>query len=136
MTSRLGLALVALLLLPLGAAGQNTLVASMNEVHAVTRTNILATARDVPGELYAFRPTEDVRSMGELLGHIADAQYLFCSAAAGEASPATGSVEQGADSKATVVAGLEASFAYCDGVYAGMTDVQAAQAGTSRSPMA
>ena len=34
----------------------------------------MATAEMLDEDLYAFRPTEEVRSMGELLTHIANAQ--------------------------------------------------------------
>jgi uncharacterized damage-inducible protein DinB len=128
MKLRYGLAALAVLAVaPPGLSAQNALVSSMAEIHGITRTNILATARNVPEDLYDFAPTDEVRTMGALLGHIADAQYFFCSAAAGEAPPQRQSTEQTAATKAEIVAGLEASFAYCDGIYAGMTDAQAAE---------
>jgi uncharacterized damage-inducible protein DinB len=76
---------------------------------------------------YAFKPTKDVRSFGQILGHVADAQYAFCSAVSGEKSPATGSVEKTKTTKADLVAALKDAFAYCDKVYEGMTDASAAQ---------
>ena len=32
----------------------------------------------MPAEHYAFKPTPDVRSFGELIGHVANTSYNFC----------------------------------------------------------
>ena len=32
----------------------------------------------LPEEDYNFKPSETVRSYGQIIGHLADAQYLFC----------------------------------------------------------
>jgi uncharacterized damage-inducible protein DinB len=65
--------------------------------------------------------------VGELLGHIANAQFLFCSAAAGEDSPNSENFEETASTKAQLNAALEAAFAYCTGVYEAMTDAKGAE---------
>ena len=65
--------------------------------------------------------------MGELFGHIANAQYTFCAAAAGESSPATENFEQTRTTKAAIIEALEAGFGYCDGVFANMTDARGAE---------
>lgn len=114
-------ALVLALLAPLPGAAQ-TVTETLAGLHAVTRTNIMATAELLDEELYAFRPTDEVRSMGEILAHVANAQYLFCSAAAGEESPQTENFEETRTSKAGIIEALEMGFGYCDGVYDAMTD--------------
>src|SRR5690606_11222769 len=78
--------------------------------------------------MYAYQPTEDVRTAGQMLAHIADAQYFFCSTAAGTVSPNEVNVEETATTKAEIVPALKDAFAYCDGVYASMTDAQGAEA--------
>ena len=45
---------------------------------------LLRSAEKMPEENYNFKPTDTVRSYGQVLGHVADAQYLFCSIALGE----------------------------------------------------
>lgn len=127
--SVLTLAALAVLGVPAAASAQ-PVTQSLQGLFNVTRTNILASARLVDEELYSFRPTEDVRSMGELFAHIANAQYAFCSAAAGESSPATENFEQSRTTKASIVEALELGFGYCDDVYAGMTDAKGAGAVT------
>lgn len=75
-------------------------------------------AEEGSDSLYAFRPVEGVRSFGELVGHVAGAQYMFCAIALGEEVPDEGAVEETAKSKAELVAALKASTEYCDRAYA------------------
>ncbi|MDQ6666296.1 MAG: DinB family protein [Acidobacteriota bacterium] len=102
------------------------LIAGQKVVYGIVKNNIIKAAEKMPEENYAFKPTPEVRSFGQLVGHVADAQYGFCSAASGEKNPAPG-IEKGKTSKADLVQGLKDGFAYCDKVYDGMTDAQAAQ---------
>lgn len=96
--------------------------ALQNQVSGV----ILRSAEKMPEEHFSFKPTPDVRSFGALLGHIADAQYLFCSAVIGEKNPAPG-VEKTKSSKADLTQALKDGFAYCDKAYA-IADSDAATA--------
>lgn len=96
-------------------------------MYTMVKNNLLRSAEKMPEESYSYKPTPEVRSFGQLLGHVADAQYLFCSAVAGEKSPAPG-VEKSKTSKADLLQGLKDGFAYCDKVYDGMSDRQASLA--------
>jgi uncharacterized damage-inducible protein DinB len=87
---------------------------------------LLRSAEKMPEENYSFKPTETVRSYGQVLGHIADAQYLFCSIALGENNPAP-KIEQTKTSKADLTAALKDAFAYCNKAYDAMTDATASQ---------
>jgi uncharacterized damage-inducible protein DinB len=87
---------------------------------------LLRSAEKVPEENYNFKPTEAVRSFGQIVGHVADAQYLFCSIELGEKNPAP-KIEQSKTSKADLIAALKDAFAYCDKAYDGMTDASATQ---------
>ncbi|HEY0783422.1 MAG TPA: DinB family protein, partial [Thermoanaerobaculia bacterium] len=82
---------------------------------------LLRTAESAPEESYRFKPTEAVRSLGQIVGHVADAQYIFCSMAMGEKNPAP-KIEQTKSTKADLIAALKDAFAYCDRAYGGMTD--------------
>ena len=106
---------------PLSVSGQ-AVTSSLNGLFGITKDNILASARMLDEELYAFRPVEEVRSMGELFAHIAGAQYIFCASAIGESSPSSENFEETRTTKASIVEALEMGFAYCDGVFADMTD--------------
>src|SRR5437870_3205251 len=94
--------------------------------YARVKDILLRSAEKMPAENYSFKPTEVVRSYGQILGHVADAQYLFCSIALGEKSPDL-KIEHTKTSKADLIAALNSAFAYCDKAYDGMTDASATQ---------
>jgi len=79
------------------------------------------TAEKVPDTLYEFKPTPEVRSVGQLIGHVADAQFMMCAAAAGEKAPQSG-IEKSKTTKAALSKALADSIAYCDTVIAGLDD--------------
>jgi uncharacterized damage-inducible protein DinB len=82
---------------------------------------LLKSAELTPEEQYAFKPVDGVRTFGQIVGHVADSQYLFCSRAMGEKNPAPG-VEKSKTTKADLIAALKESFAYCDRAYDALTD--------------
>jgi uncharacterized damage-inducible protein DinB len=86
--------------------------------------NIQRSAEKMDEANYSFKPTPDVRSFGAILGHVADAQYLFCSAAMGEKMSPPG-VEKTKTSKADIVAALKEASAYCGKAYGALTDSNA-----------
>jgi uncharacterized damage-inducible protein DinB len=110
-----------------GVEAQNPLRDSTQRTYDIVKGYITRAAEKMPEEHYAFQPTKDVRTFGQLVGHIADASYMFCSAVAGEKSPATGSAEKTATTKADLQKALAAALGYCDKVYASTSDNQAAQ---------
>jgi uncharacterized damage-inducible protein DinB len=105
----------------------NPLTAGAKKPYDIIKGNITKAAAKMPEEHYAFKPTPDVRSFGQLVGHIADANYGFCAVVLGETPPEGGfdgknSIEKTKTTKADLEKALAASFAYCDKVHAGMTD--------------
>lgn len=112
---------------PAAPAPQANPLSTHNKVvYARLKDILLRSAEKMPEEHYGFKPVDTVRSYGQLVGHVADAQYLFCSVALGEKSPAPG-IEKGKTSKADLIAALKDSFAYCDRAYDGLTDATAVQ---------
>jgi len=107
------------------APPSDPLSAGSKGLYNLVKNNILKSADKMSEENYAFKPTPDVRSFGQILGHVADAQYLFCSVVLGEKNPAPG-IEKSKTSKADLVQALNEAFAYCDKAYNGMTDAHAA----------
>jgi uncharacterized damage-inducible protein DinB len=81
-------------------------------------------AAKMPEEEYAFKPDPAVRSFGQIIGHIADADYLFCSGVLGEKSPAP-SIEKTKTTKAELTAALHDAFVYCNRAYDALTDANA-----------
>jgi len=105
-------------------AQDNPLSTGIKSVYTIAKTNVLKSAEKMPEENYSFKPTPDVRSFGEVLGHVADAQYLFCGTVKGEEKKSD--VAATKTSKADITAALKDAFAYCDGVYNSMKDEAAA----------
>jgi len=81
-------------------------------------------AEQMPEADYAFKPTPEVRSFGEIAGHLANANYAFCSTAKGEKSPQTENYEKAAG-KAAIIAGLKAAEAYCAAALGSMSHERA-----------
>jgi uncharacterized damage-inducible protein DinB len=87
---------------------------------------ITTAAEELPESTYAYRPTPEVRTFGQLIGHIAGAQQLICAAALGERGGAEDEIERTRTRKADLVAALKASSQYCARAYA-QTDATAGQ---------
>jgi uncharacterized damage-inducible protein DinB len=105
----------------------NPIVSGSQSVYVLFRANVLKAAEKMPEENYAFQPAPEVRTFGRIVGHVANSQYLFCSTAAGEKNPAPADIEKTKTAKEDLVAALKDSFAYCDKIYAGMTDSSGAE---------
>jgi len=108
-------------------AVDNPLSTAVKGQYGMAKNVIVRSAEKVPAEDYGFKATDEVRSFGQLVAHVADAQYGFCSAVLGEKSPMTASVEKTKTSKADLVQALKDAFAYCDKAYDDMTDASGAQ---------
>ena len=86
------------------------------------KTNIVESAKSLPEADYSFKPVATVRTYGQILGHLAGANYVFCSAAKGEKSPHEEAAFEALATKAAISKALDDSIAYCDGVMTAMTD--------------
>jgi len=98
-----------------------SLAASAKAMHAMIHRDLAEAAESMRADEYSFRPTPQVRTFGQIIGHVVDANFFFCSQVAGEKSPATADYEQITD-KAALVKALNDSLVYCDRVYAATTD--------------
>ena len=86
---------------------------------------VLKSAEQMPEADYAFKPAPTVRSFGQLIGHVAGSEMMFCAAALGEAPKAEDDIEKTVTTKEGLVAALKSSAQYCARAYA-LTDAQAA----------
>src|SRR5947209_14237119 len=84
-------------------AQDNPLSAFNKRAYGQITSWVLSSAEKMPEENYSFKPTDSVRSFGQLVGHVADAQYLFCSSELGEKNP-TPNIEKSKTSKADLIA--------------------------------
>jgi uncharacterized damage-inducible protein DinB len=94
-------------------------------IYTSVKNNVLKAADAVSEADYAYKPTDKVRTFGELFAHIADGQYEFCSAALGDKSEHS-SVEKSKKTKGEIVDALKTAFSYCDKAYDDLTDAHAA----------
>ncbi len=90
-------------------------VEGIRGLYDIVKGYITKSAEQMPEEHFSFKPTPEVRSFGQLIGHIIDAQYLFCSAVLGEQAPASDAEK--ITSKAALRDALGKSNAYCDRAY-------------------
>ncbi len=89
----------------------------------------VAVAEAMPPEQYAFRPDPGSMSFGELMSHIAQANYAFCYGLQDSNMPAMPQAK--ATDKDTLVKFLGASFEYCSGVISNLTEAQLSAAHSS-----
>ena len=104
----------------------NPITASEKGVYSFVSNAVIGAAQKMPEENYSFKPTPEVRSFGQLVGHVADASYMFCSQAVGEADPVK-DIEKTKTSKADLVAAVQGAAAYCNKAFDGMTDAKGSE---------
>jgi uncharacterized damage-inducible protein DinB len=92
---------------------------------------IMKSAEKVGEDLYSFKPTPDVRSLGGVLGHVADGNRLLCTAASGQGvdfekimkgDVSAVQVHEKKTSKAEIIAALNETKAFCESVFAKIDD--------------
>ena len=99
----------------------SSLAATAKAMQATIRRDIAEAAATMPAEDFDFKPTPEVRSFAQLVGHVVNANFLFCSQAKGAAMPTTTNFERVAE-RAALIKGLSDALAYCDAVYESTTD--------------
>jgi uncharacterized damage-inducible protein DinB len=104
----------------------NPITASEKGLYSFVSSAVIGAAQKMPEENYSFKPTPEVRSFGQLVGHVADASDMFCSQILGEANPSKG-IEKTKTSKADLLAALKDAVAYCNKAFDSMTDAKGTQ---------
>jgi uncharacterized damage-inducible protein DinB len=118
------MAVAGILAMPGWAQAQtdsDPLTAALAGQYAGVARNVRAAAEAVSEGVYGFRPTPDVRTLGELLGHIAEYQYILCSDAAGEPNPNARQLEE-ITSQAEMAGIVAEAIEYCSAVWDRATD--------------
>ena len=103
----------AILFVPTLVTAQTTspLMDSVKGQFGVVKGVLLKTAEKVPEPIWAFKPTPEVRTFGQIVGHIADANLAICGMAAGEkATPVN--AEKTLTTKADLTKALADSIAF------------------------
>jgi uncharacterized damage-inducible protein DinB len=83
---------------------------------------VAASADAMPDAGYAFKPNPDVRTFGELVGHLAEEHFMICAGAKGEKNPKEGVALEKIAAKADLVKAINESITYCNAVYSAAKD--------------
>jgi uncharacterized damage-inducible protein DinB len=109
-------------------AGSDPVAAGVRRAWDGAKRNLSRSAELMPEADYSFRPVDTVRTFGQILAHVAGANYVFCSAAKGEKSPhAEAAFEKTATTRAQIIKVLNDSIAYCDTAYTALDDKRAGE---------
>src|SRR5687768_393039 len=110
------------------AATANPISSGVRTTWDSGKRNLTRSAELMPEADYGFRPVSTVRTFGQILAHVAGANYVFCAAAKGEKSPhAEEAFEKTATTRAQIIKALADSIAYCDAAYAALDDKRAGE---------
>jgi uncharacterized damage-inducible protein DinB len=102
----------------------NSFTSSVKSGWDNVKKNVSNAATQMPENEYSFKPVPEVRSFGQIVGHLANEHYAICSAAKGEKNPNSTDFEK-TTAKADLMKGLTDSITYCDGVFAAASDATA-----------
>lgn len=96
----------------------------LKNMYMGNRSEITRSAAKFPEEFYGLRPgpQTEVRTFGQLVGHLANFNYLWCSQAKGEKNPAADKDFEKLTSKAELTKALDDAFAYCAPLYTDLTE--------------
>jgi uncharacterized damage-inducible protein DinB len=98
-----------------------SMAATVQAMFGTIRRDLADAAETMPAEDYSFKPSAEIRSFAQLIGHVIGGNFFFCSQAQSAAMPATTNFERVAE-KAALIKGLTEALAYCDSVYQSTTD--------------
>lgn len=100
------------------SGGGQLIASALRQSWDSAKKNIRESADVMPEANYSFKPIDSVRTFGEILAHVAGANYVFCSAAKGEKTPhAEDEFEKSAKTRPAIIKALADSLAYCDTAY-------------------
>jgi hypothetical protein len=100
------------------AAMANPAAGGMGAIYGYISETVVKAAEKMPEEKWSFKPTPEVRSFGEVVAHVADAQNFLCPTAMGNPKSYSPDVEKGKTSKADIIGALKESNAACAKVFA------------------
>jgi hypothetical protein len=90
----------------------NPIVTTVRQMEGRYAKNLTGAADEMPADKYSYRPTPEQITFGHLMMHVAEANYAFCAAVAGETKPETKLSET--DTKDVLSKAVKDSFAYCE----------------------
>jgi len=113
-----------------GPGGPVGIAAGLQQQYNFLKNNLTQAAEVVPESGYGQKvgTMGEVRTYGQVIGHVANAQFGQCSGALATANPNQGTnLEDGTKSRPDLIKGLADSFALCDKAFAAVTDQNASE---------
>ena len=95
--------------------------------YQVAKGYLTKTIDQISQDNLAYQPTKEVRTFGAIIGHVADANRMFCAIADGKPAPSENAGSEKLTDKAALAAALKSAFEYCDAVTARLTDADLAR---------
>lgn len=110
-------------------AGANPISDAIRSSYDGAKKNIKdsATIAEATQAIFDFKPVDSVRTYGQIVAHVAGANYEICSAAKGEKAPNSEAAFDKLTAKAEIAKAWDGSVAYCDAVYKALTDKTAGE---------
>ncbi len=102
-----------------------SITADLKFSYTTIKNNLIKMAEKMSEENYEFKATPEVRTFGQLIGHVADSQARTCGLLLGEQKNLNASAKT---AKADLVAAIKESFTICDKAMDAMTDAKAGEA--------
>ena len=115
-------ALAAIALMPGLAFSQGNPVSDAFRDNAKSAAkNLIAAAEEFPADKYAYKPTAEQMSVGDIVVHLIQGNDYLCGTISGAKAPARAKLA-GTDKKETLMAMLRESFAFCDQSLSSLSD--------------
>jgi hypothetical protein len=115
---------------PIPAGRKIDLVTYLRGSYGGIKTSLTQAAERMPEGDYGFKPgaAPEMRTFGQVVAHVADAQFMMCAAIRGVPNPNQGKdLEHGLTTKAELTKVLAESFAFCDEALATLTETTAVE---------
>jgi hypothetical protein len=111
------------------AVGKVGVAGVLQRSYAAIKDNLMSEAEKMPEPEYGLKPgtMPEVRTFGQLFGHVAAGQFGICAAVKGVPNPMAGKTLEDFKTKAEFVKVLSDSFAFCDEAFSSTTDENAMQ---------
>jgi hypothetical protein len=101
-------------------ATMNPVVSSAHEIFTRQAAFMMAAADAMPANKYNYSPTPGQLSFGHIIAHVTQANNGVCAILSG--NPAPGPKTSDTDSKEVLIAGMKASFTFCDQTLTNLPD--------------
>ena len=106
------------------SAAAHSLTAEGKQLYTAIQDNLVKAADKMPEADYAFKPSPEIRSFGQLIAHIADSQMRYCGMVQGKQKSVDAASKT---AKADLVTALKSSFEFCDAAWDATTDANAGE---------